>query len=339
MPSEMPPPRQLPPLSNILLSSPASSASYAWSPSPAPMNAHSHLRDILPSIEETPIPRESSVATVGGTDRAKRSGGGPKLTRAEQTILLNICVSKSTLFGSLSIGQFWSSVAEIFQTYINRSYAGLSARRCAEKCVENRKKELLVLTTGKEEGDDYLQAVDEWIKVVDAVARRNDRTVRRKREYERGVEASLLERENLKRRAGEKIEYDSEDEDEIRQIHEQQLLHLHNIVDSSSDSDLLPDSSTPGASSISGISSTAAPSSRRLAKRARRNRDNVGLNDILGSSMKELSQAMVKRLERDEKRDENSEGGWKEGLKELRAELQGELRGINEMLQQLIQNK
>lgn len=95
---------------------------------------------------------------------------GKELTKAQEILLIGICVSRSESYGrSENKPKWWKTTEEIFKARAGRSYTGL--QRKMDQLMSARKKELREQADGKRVGatirnDDWTRALDRWIVIV-----------------------------------------------------------------------------------------------------------------------------------------------------------------------------
>ncbi|KAK2793055.1 hypothetical protein FQN52_002203 [Onygenales sp. PD_12] len=180
---------------------------------------------MAPAALPTPPPVTQPVRANGSSRSSRRRTTWVRMTRDEETALLNICVNKGGLYGTIGITQFWDEVTKAFSEYAGRPYSHTSARRRVEAFVKARRDKLK--EECKEEGGDeeYTRLLDAWIKIVDTEDEKKSAAMLEKRKRENGIREAMLERERIKNMIanGETPQYTStegEDSDSDRSLHE-----------------------------------------------------------------------------------------------------------------------
>lgn len=102
--------------------------------------------------------------------RPGQSGtAGKGLTKAEELLLIGICVSRSESYGRSEESKWWRTTGEIFKARAGRSYTGL--QRKMDQLTSARKKELREQDDSERVGatirnDAWTHALDKWIVAV-----------------------------------------------------------------------------------------------------------------------------------------------------------------------------
>ena len=245
-PQEMQPPlfpaSQTPISHRILLANPQSSQTPTSLP-PIHLNeASPSPAAVYPSIEPSPAPSTapSWVATrsewspsvapsiSGESSRfpSRRPGGGKKVTRDEETILINTCVSLKEMYGKTGLVKWWTAVGETFASQTNRkSYGHKAARERVEGLVKGHREALIIEESGYEgEGDDHYQALSHWNEFITEVEQKAAAEAEVNKEVTRSLQQAASARNeiccNLNKRSRRKIDIeelmaeDNEPEDE-----------------------------------------------------------------------------------------------------------------------------
>lgn len=262
---------------------------------------------IAASIEQSSS--QSTTTTASRTTPktpAPGSGGarGKQLTRLDEVLLIRIAID----IGSSQYGvgknwqtSFWMQVAARYEAERHQPYSFTSCKTKMRQIEATRRYQLAEIRSGDEPvEDDWTQAADNWLKIVDAY---NDKVDRDTQTADQAAEQTRRQhalRDNLSRRLGQKSTYSrvviddvDEDEDEDAEGEPDDTA--------SSASPARPARPTRPASETSAAKSSAAETSRSRARdrtrpsRVKRPRLDPAIAEERSSRMDE---AIIRALDR-----------------------------------------
>lgn len=191
-------------------------------PSPSPYNPRAAPQSfpVPPENASVVSPPARTVQSNPTATQQKPRSGGAKITRDEETLLLNACCARAELYESVNQRMvFWKTVAADFGHQVHRTYSHTSAKRRCDQLVGQARKEMAIERTGVERGDDdWHQALDQWVKVVDSQDAKEAAADARKKQASQRLLEKDLARHNLTVMGAEKrslSDSSESDDDEI----------------------------------------------------------------------------------------------------------------------------
>jgi len=240
---------------------------------------------VLPSIESSAAPPPPKTK---GSTRTK----GTRLTAAEDTSLIHICLQNQSAYG-LTPGDtlFWKKVRLLFAKETKRDYT--KPKRHVSDLMERRKIHLSMLGTGDEDQETtYTKAIDDWIKVVDTHTGEKTSKKQTAKEEARKIRTAEKTRDNLMRRMGNKRLYASSFSSSSSVVSSEEPEEIR--MDSPS---LNPPSISSHSASITPAPSIASNSDRHRPKRTRRIREPKTTADNDSTGVVGLRTALTKFVE------------------------------------------
>src|SRR6266536_746374 len=239
-------------------------SSTPWSERPTePPTTSQASSSILPSIESSATPGQLVLRLPTSSQPTKRKYGAKILLESDKTKLLRICKRREGEYGRIPDSRFWKKVAtEYAQLTGGEPHTTLS--RTVNGWIKTRKLEKEEETGEQDPLTSYIQAIDEWIEVIDARQATKDREKEHQGQADRETETSLRWRENQFNTLRQKNQLGLEDDEDDKDDEDEGNL------DTWEDTDLATTPSIAPSSTPSTAPSRSQPLSRKTPKRARR---------------------------------------------------------------------